>query len=234
VARGSRPWLVAIIGTEVDTFANFTRTAEALCRAGRRFDARGWVLGTSGNFSAVTAREPLRMAVTPSSAFKGELEPEQILEMNDRAESLSGGAARPSAEALLHVEIVRVRHAGAVMHTHSIWSTILSGAYGEAGGLWIAGYEMLKGLEGVGTHDHREFLPIVENDQDIPRLATVVRATLERYPAAHAFLLRRHGLYTWGDDLKQAIRHVEIVEFLLEAEGRRSRLHASKEDNAGS
>ena len=210
----------------METSANLARAAQALCRAGRRFDARGWVLGTSGNFSAVLSREPLRVAVTPSSAFKGELEPDQILEMNERAESLSPGAARPSAEALLHVEIVRARNAGAVMHTHSIWSTILSDAHGDAGGLWIAGYEMLKGLEGVRTHDHREFLPIVENDQDIPRLAAIVRSTLERYPAAHAFLLRRHGLYTWGDDLKQAIRHVEIVEFLLEAKGRRSQLSA--------
>lgn len=195
--------------------------AEALCSAGRRFDARGWVLGTSGNFSAVVAREPLRLAITPSAAFKGELEAQQILEMNERAESLSGGAARPSAEALLHVEIVRARGAGAVMHTHSIWSTVLSDAYGDDGALTIAGYEMLKGLEGVRTHDHRELIPIVENDQDIPRLAGVVRAALARHPAAHAFLLRRHGLYTWGDDLRQAVRHVEILEFLLEAVGRR-------------
>ena len=194
--------------------------AEALCAAGRRFDARGWVLGTSGNFSAVVARQPLRLAITPSSAFKGELEPQQILEMNERAESLSGGAARPSAEALLHVEIVRARNAGAVMHTHSIWSTLLSDVYGDDGALAIAGYEMLKGLDGVRTHAHRELIPIVENDQDIPRLAAAVRATLARHPAAHAFLLRRHGLYTWGDDLKEAVRHVEILEFLLEAVGR--------------
>jgi methylthioribulose-1-phosphate dehydratase len=201
-----------------------SNVAEALCAAGRRFDARGWVLGTSGNFSALVTREPLRLAITPSSAFKGELEPQQILEMNERAESLSGGAARPSAEALLHVEIVRARNAGAVMHTHSIWSTILSDVHADAGGVWIAGYEMLKGLEGVRTHEHREHIPIVENDQEIPRLAAVVRATLARHPDAHAFLLRRHGLYTWGDDLKQAVRHVEILEFLLEAIGRRREL----------
>ena len=178
-------------------------------------------MGTSGNFSAVVSREPLRLAITPSAAFKGELEPQQILEMDERGESLSGGAARPSAEALLHVEIVRARDAGAVMHTHSIWSTVLSEAYGAEGALAIDGYEMLKGLEGVRTHQHREIVPIVENDQDIPRLAAAVRAMLTHHPAAHAFLLRRHGLYTWGDDLRQAVRHVEILEFLLEAVGRR-------------
>src|SRR6185503_4473261 len=35
-----------------------------LIRAGKRFDARGWVLGTSGNFSAVLSRDPLRRAIT--------------------------------------------------------------------------------------------------------------------------------------------------------------------------
>jgi methylthioribulose-1-phosphate dehydratase len=193
--------------------------ADVLARVGRRFDARGWVMGTSGNFSAVVARQPLRLAITPSGAFKGELEAGQILEMDEQGEPIGGGA-RASAEALLHLEIVRARGAGAVLHTHSIWSTLLSGRLGDAGGLAIEGYEMLKGLEGVRTHAHREWLPIVENDQDMPRLARVVRAALDAHPAAHCVLLRRHGLYTWGADLQQAVRHVEILEFLLEVVGR--------------
>jgi methylthioribulose-1-phosphate dehydratase len=63
-------------------------------------------------------------------------------------------------------------------------------------------------------------VPILENDQDMERLAAEVADTLNRHPAAHAFLLRRHGMYTWGDTLQEAIRHVEIMEFLLEAVGR--------------
>ena len=195
--------------------------ADGLVRAGRKFDQRGWVSGTSGNFSMVLERNPLRLAITPSSTFKGELEPEQILEMDEHARPVAPGASRPSAEAALHVEIVRGRGAGAVLHTHSIWSTLLSDEHGDNGGLTIEGYEMLKGLEGVKTHEHREWLPIIENDQDMSRLSPIVRDTLERHPAAHGFLIRRHGMYTWGTDLSQAIRHVEILEFLLEIVGRR-------------
>ena len=190
--------------------------AEALCRVGRRFDQRGWVLGTSGNFSVVLDRDPLRLAITPSAAFKGELTPADILEMDQHATSLGAGGAQPSAEALLHVEIVRTRNAGAVLHTHSKWSTLLSDAHAAEGGLAIEGYEMLKGLDGVRSHEHREWLPIVENDQHVPRLAAVVRETLDGDPAAHGFLIRRPGLYTWGADLRDAVRHVEILEFLLE------------------
>ena len=88
-------------------------------------------MGTSGNFSTVVARQPLRLAITPSGTFKGELDAAQILEMDERAEAVGG--ARVSAEALLHVEIVRARGAGAVLHTHSIWSTLLSGRFVEKG-----------------------------------------------------------------------------------------------------
>ena len=97
---------------------------------------------------------------------------------------------------------------------------MLSNLYFEDGGLLIEGYEMLKGLEGVKTHRHREWLPIIENSQDILALADVVADNLQQHPAAHGFLLRRHGLYTWGNDVAQAKRHVEILEFLLETLGR--------------
>jgi methylthioribulose-1-phosphate dehydratase len=202
--------------------SSFEIAAEQLVWAGRRFDARGWVLGTSGNFSIVTQRDPLRLAITPSATFKGELRVEQILEMDDQATVHRGtGGARPSAEALLHVEIVRARGAGAVLHTHSIASTLLSDEHGDRGGLTIEGFEMLKGLDGVRTHEHREWLPIVENDQDIPRLSSVVRGVLNQHIDAHGFLIRSHGLYTWGADLSAAVRHVEILEFLLEAVSRK-------------
>jgi methylthioribulose-1-phosphate dehydratase len=196
--------------------------AAELAEIGRRFDARNWVLGTSGNFSVVLGRNPLRLAMTRSGAAKGTLQDDGILEIDAEGRPLREGAGRPSAEALLHVEIARSRGADAVLHTHSIWSTLLSDSHASAGGLGIAGYEMLKGLEGVSTHEHREWIPILENDQNMERLALRVRHVLTEHAACHAFLLRRHGLYTWGETLPQAVRHVEIVEFLLEAVGRKN------------
>jgi methylthioribulose-1-phosphate dehydratase len=194
--------------------------ARDLCAAGRRFDARGWVLGTSGNFSAVLRRSPLRLAITASGGFKGELTADRILDVDAETLSVMKGHGRPSAETPLHIEIVHARDAGAVLHTHSVWSTVLSDAHAADGGVAIHGFEMLKGLEGITTHEHREWLPILDNDQDMVRLAAQVRRVLQEHPACHGFLLRRHGLYTWGDTLPQAVRHVEILEFLLEAVGR--------------
>ena len=115
----------------------------------------------------------------------------------------------------------RTECANLLLATHSVWSTILSDYHIGHSGFFIEGYEMLKGLEGIKTHDHREWIPIVENSQDMKALASEVRGMLDESPNIHGFLIRRHGLYTWGKDLAEAARHVEILEFLLESVGRR-------------
>ena len=187
---------------------------------GRDFHTRGWVLGTSGNFSVVVARSPLKLVITASSVSKGAIRPGDVLMVGADGKAIGRPAGKPSAETALHVAVARARRAGAVLHTHSVWSTMLSERHGEEGGLRLSGFEMLKGLEGIRTHQHSEFVPIFENDQDIPALARRAEAMLEQSPGVHGFLLRGHGLYTWGEDLAQARRHVEIFEFLLETVGR--------------
>ena len=172
-------------------------------------------MGTSGNFSAVISREPLRLAMTSTGLDKGALTPAQFLEIDSAASVVRGGGG-PSAEALLHLAIVNGVGAGAVLHTHSVWSTVLSGSHALHGGIALEGYEMLKGLEGVRTHKHREWLPILENSQDMVELGARVSQTLEADRGIHGFLLKEHGLYTWGVGLREAKRHVEILEFLME------------------
>ena len=184
-------------------------------------------MGTSGNLSAVVQRDPLRLAMSPSGVDKGELTAPQVLLIDENARIVSEHGGKPSDESLLHLQIVKERGAGAVLHTHSVWNTILSDLHASDGGVAIEGYEMLKGLEGVRTHDHSEWLPIIDNSQDMPALANVIGKTLNEHKAAHGFLLRRHGLYSWGDTLSQAKRHIEILEFLLETMGRTALMKAS-------
>src|SRR5260370_32836899 len=172
---------------------SFLRAAERLAEIGKGFYARGWVLGTSGNFSAVVSRDPLRLAITSTGLDKGGLWPEQFLEIDDKANVVRGDG-RPSAEALLHLAIVRAVDASSVLHTHSVRSTVLSGTHARHGGIALEGYEMLKGLAGVQTHKHREWLPILENSQDMVELADRVSRTLQQSPGIHGFLLKEHGL----------------------------------------
>src|SRR5438045_7701468 len=85
------------------------------------------------------------------------------------------------------------------------------------------GFEMFKRLSGVTTHACRYRLEIVENTQDIAAMARAIapRFLAAEQPIRHAFLIRRHGLYTWGKDLDEARRHVEIFEFLFECVARK-------------
>src|SRR4030095_8998355 len=202
----------------------FGQLASTLVEVATALHAGGLLQGTSGNLSAVVDRQQLQVAITPSGADKGQLSSSQILLIDESCKKLNDAGGKPSDESPLHVAVVKARDAGAVIHTHSVWPTILSELHSSRGGLAIEGYEMLKGLHGVTTHEHREWIPILENSQNMPALAGAVDEALKTNVDAHAFLLRRHGLYPWGRDLKEAKRHVEILEFLFEAVGRVSGL----------
>jgi len=193
----------------------FRTAARDLAEVSRNFYSRGWALGTGGNFSAVLRRKPLRLAITGSGLHKGDVEPSQIVEI-DAQEKVLRGTRKASNEAAIHVAIVRERGAGAVLHTHSVWATVLSGIAASRGGVILQGYEMLKGLEGVHSHEYTEWLPILENSQNMKGLSAEVAELVSKRPDIHGLLLRKHGLYTWGPTLLEAKRHVEIFEFLME------------------
>ena len=196
------------------------KPADELARAGKEFYRRGWVLGTSGNFSVLLARKPLRICITASGNEKGNLEETHFLELDDDAEILEG-FGRPSAETMLHLTIYRLLpKARSILHTHSVWGTILSDVCFQDGSIVIEGYEMLKGLSGVKTHSHKESVPIIENSQDYIALSHVIDTVIKENKGLHGIYLRRHGLYTWGENVAEAKRHVEIFEFLFEVLGR--------------
>ena len=206
---------------ESNPLAGCETTIDRLCECGRSFHRRGWSLGTSSNYSAVIERTPLELIVTASGKDKSRLGKTDFVRIGADGLPTSGGQPASSAETQLHVGLARRENVGAVLHTHSVWSTILSEQFAQLGGIEISGFEMLKGLSDVKTHEHREWVPIFDNTQDIPALAKKVGAYLAAsHSPCHGYLIRRHGLYTWGSDLAEAERHIEIFEFLFECVGR--------------
>jgi len=187
----------------------------------REIHGRGWSPGTGGNYSRILSKDPLRILVTPSGIDKGRVTPECLL-IVDKDGKVLEGALPASAETLLHVAIAEETDAEVILHTHSVWNTLASLTKGDA--LTITGLEMLKGLEGVKTHEHAEVIPIFENSQDIASLSADLRKVLRSRANLHAVLLRGHGLYTWGRSIFEARRHLEILEFLFEVTVRRQGL----------
>jgi len=83
--------------------------------------------------------------------------------------------------------------------------------------LSLAGYEFLKVFPGGTTHDTAVTVPILDNDQDIPRL----QATLDRLWDGQAapvpgYLIRGHGIYVWAADMPMALARLEALEFMLQ------------------
>lgn len=196
---------------------------DGLREVGQMLWQRGWSVGTSSNYSVVVGRNPLRILITASGKDKGRLGPDDFVVVGDDGRGAWPGQAKSSAETLLHVVAAENPGVGAILHTHSVWCTILSDYFHSQGGLMLEGFEMLKGFAGVTTHETRAWIEIFENTQDIPSLAEKVRERMNdaANPLKFGYLIRRHGLYTWGADLEEARRHIEVFEFLLECVGRR-------------
>jgi len=184
-----------------------------LVDAGRLFHSRGWVPATAGNFSVRLDGKSL--AVTTSGRHKGELGAGDFLRVDLSGRALEKGK-RASAETLLHCQLYRhASQVGAVLHTHSPASTVLSRSHDS---IRLEGYELLKIFEGIQTHETVVEVPVFQNDQDIERLSRVVEAHMKTGHARHAYLIRGHGLYAWGRSVGEARHRVEALEFLFECE----------------
>ena len=212
--------------------ANTTALASALSKAMASIHQRGWCDGTGGNFSCVLERDPLLLLMAPSGVDKGTVAPRDLIHVSASGEVVAG-QGKASAETALHVEIVNSCGAGAVLHTHSQAGTLLSQWALEQtdrseactqSHLELRDLEMLKGLEGVTTHACSVSIPVCANDQDLPALSKRVKPLLSDAP--HGVLIAGHGLYAWGRNLGSAVRHLEILEFLLEQRWRRLLLEA--------
>lgn len=213
----------------------YTTEKQQLMDIGSLFYQRQWSVGTSSNYSIKLRDKPFRALITASGKDKRALTQDDFVVVDEKGQRAGDSVpstafssdAAPSAETMLHVVALQQPGIQAVLHTHSVWSTILSDKFAKQGYLEIQGYEMLKGLEGIKTHDTTVRIKIFENTQDITSLSQEVAGLLEDplRPLQYGFLLRRHGLYTWGKDLFSARRHVEILEFLFEVQGRILSMH---------
>jgi methylthioribulose-1-phosphate dehydratase len=192
-----------------------------LAAAARLFYERGWMWGTAGNLS-------LRLAdgsfwITASGKAKGRLTAVDFLRVAPGGEVVERGRMddRPSAETSLHDAIYRLfPQAGACFHVHSISSNVAAqlteGAEGAEGDdLRLPPLEMLKGL-GVWDQDPNVTLAVFPNHLHVPRIAEELLARFAAAPPrVPGFLIRDHGLTTWGRDAEAALHHVELFEYIF-------------------
>ena len=186
----------------------------ALCQ---RFYGQGWVSGTGGGISI---RVDDRVFMAPSGVQKEMIQPEWIFELDLHGEVVDGppswsgfsvSQCRPLFLAAMHK-----RGAGAVIHSHSknvVMATVLAEKQ-RAAHVTLTHLEMLKGLAGVGYADvHR--VPVIANTAHECDLTDSLITAIDDNAGVHAVLVKRHGMYVWGETWLTAKRHAECYDELL-------------------
>lgn len=185
--------------------------------------ARGWAPATGGNMSIRQDAEFCLLSA--SGKDKGALTRDDFIQV-EIASNLVPSGRKPSAETGLHTLIYRLfPDAGAVLHTHTVNSTVLS-RIAKGAALELQGYEMQKTLAGQTSHLDLVSVALFDNDQDIDALAGRIDQYAQHQPLRYGFLLRGHGLTCWGRDVSEARRHLEGLEFLFQCELQRRLLEA--------
>lgn len=72
------------------------------------------------------------------------------------------------------------------------------------------------GIKGHGFYDTLT-VPIIENTARECELTESLQRAIAAYPNTHAVLVRRHGVYIWGESWEQAKTHAECYHYLFEA-----------------
>jgi methylthioribulose-1-phosphate dehydratase len=187
---------------------------QQILAVGRRLDARGLAPATSGNYSIRAADG---IAITVSGSHKGRLSAADVMLVDDEGRPLDGRT--PSAETALHIGLYRLYPSvNAVLHVHSIPAVTLTRSLAESAHLVLHGYEMLKALPGVTTHETRITVPLFDNSQDTTALGRMITTRLQQQPSPAAYLIRGHGINTWGASMDEAERVFEAFEHLLTCE----------------
>ncbi|PPQ72959.1 hypothetical protein CVT26_014533 [Gymnopilus dilepis] len=81
--------------------------------------------------------------------------------------------------------------------------------------------QMIKGVRIAGTGTALSYLdtleiPIIENTPNEEDLKDSMAEAMVKYPNAAAVLVRRHGVYVWGNDWEKAKTQTECLDYLFE------------------
>lgn len=187
----------------------------------RQFYGLGWVSGTGGG---VSIRDGDRIVMAPSGVQKERLREQDLFELDLEGRVVSAPATaglKLSACQPLFFNAFELRGAGAVLHSHSVNAMLATLIYRKE--FVITHLEMMKGISGVGYHDELR-VPIIDNTAHEHELQSSMAEAMEAYPDTFAVLVRRHGVYVWGESWVQAKTHAECYDYLFEVAVRMKQL----------
>lgn len=126
---------------------------------------------------------------------------------------------KPSACTPLFLAAYTIRDAGACIHTHSQSAVLCSLLFDKV--FEISNIEQIKAMPNVTRQGHMKYsdrlvIPIIENTEKEEELEGALRQAIKEYPGTTAVIVRRHGIYVWGETVWKAKVYNEAIDYLLE------------------
>ncbi|KAK0096805.1 hypothetical protein PV326_004355 [Microctonus aethiopoides] len=187
----------------------------------RQFYNLGWVTGTGGGISIKHGDE---IYIAPSGVQKERIVPDDMFVQDNNGREISGPPPekkfKKSQCTPLFMCAYTKRNAGAVIHTHSKFALMATLLWpGEE--FCVTHLEMIKGIRNqklgrAYRYDEKLVVPIIENTPFEEDLKDRMAQVIEEYPETCAVLVRRHGVYVWGDNWQQAKTMTECYDYLFD------------------
>ncbi|EGV61520.1 Methylthioribulose-1-phosphate dehydratase [Yamadazyma tenuis] len=216
--------------------------ANVICELCRLFYDNNWVTGTGGGVSIrdLDGDNKNLVYIAPSGIQKERLEPwemfvaelpdETVLRTPNEGGYNKNYKYKASACQPLFMSCYKLRDAGACIHTHSQNAVMCTLLWEDKVEFKINHIEQIKALprlqvnaatgkvEKVGSLENFDTLviPIIENVPHEEDLVDDLEAAINNYPGATAVLVRRHGIYVWGENIWKAKVYNEALDYLLE------------------
>jgi methylthioribulose-1-phosphate dehydratase len=188
---------------------------EKIAETIRNYHQKGWSPATSTNYSFRKDIWDKEIFVSRSGIDKSEFTAEDFISVDfEGSPTKEFYNQKPSAETLIHCALYELfPQTLVILHSHSIYSVLNSQKYNEE--ILFEGYEIQKGFKGQLTHENQLSIPILENSQDMFAFSQLMKTKKDLF-SNHCFIIRNHGTYSWGENLFEAKRHLETLEYLLE------------------
>ncbi|KAI4456271.1 methylthioribulose-1-phosphate dehydratase [Holotrichia oblita] len=187
----------------------------------KQFYVLGWVTGTGGGISI---KHEDKIYIAPSGVQKERIQPDDIFVQNIEGRDLElpppEKKLKKSQCTPLFMCAYTARNAGAVIHSHSK-SAVMATLLYPGKEFTCTHLEMIKGIKDqkLGRnicYNERLVVPIIENTPFEEDLKDRMAQVITEYPSTCAVLVRRHGVYVWGDTWQQAKTMSECYDYLFD------------------
>ena len=172
---------------------------ETMVRLSRSLFERGYVHGSAGN---VSARLDDGVLVSPTNSSMGRLVPERLSKLAADGRHVSGD--KPSKEAGLHLGVLAVRpEAGAVVHLHSTYATLLS---------CLADTDPRNAMPPITPYLVMRVGLVPMVPYFLPGSDALASAVTEKAREHRAVLMANHGFVVTGRTFEDAVMNAEEFE----------------------